>query len=199
MQSLSLIKRILQILGLCPKDSNNSNYGRFMNSAIIILFVVFLLITVEYILSHIDDINVAIYALMQFVSFSTAWTCYMSFANQKHLTFKFLINLQKIVDDYSKYLFSSSQKFWLKTIHILYVAPIVFYYFFFRLIESEHGHYGFYEESEKKSHQITKWPLIIFLAQFNGVMLLSIINIIISSLLDGEMHPEQWYLFHKMR
>lgn len=103
MEALSLIRRILVILGLCLKDSVNPNDGRVMNCTIVLLLTGFLLITLEFILSHFDETADALYAIMQFVTFFTVWTCYICFANQKHLTFEFLTNQQKIVDNYCKY------------------------------------------------------------------------------------------------
>lgn len=60
------------------------------------------------------------------------------------------------------------------------------------------GRYGFYEEAEQKSHAITKWPPIIFFTAFYGVILISFIDIIISDIVPGELHPETWYTFYKM-
>lgn len=61
-----------------------------------------------------------------------------------------------------------------------------------------HGHYGFFEEAERKSHGITKWPLIVFFGAFYGVIIISVIDIIVSDLIPGELHPENWYTFYKM-
>lgn len=102
MQSLELVRRILLILGLCLEDSSKPNQGRFTNCVIFGLLTGFLMITVDFILTNFDDRANALYAIMQFVTFSTVWTCYICFANQKHLTFEFLTNLQEIVDNYRK-------------------------------------------------------------------------------------------------
>lgn len=103
MQVLSLSHRILVILGLCIKNRQNPNYGRLINVVIFILLTCFLMITFDYILSHFDDRANALYAIMQFITFATVWTCYVSFANQKHITFEFLNEMQEIVDRYRKY------------------------------------------------------------------------------------------------
>ncbi|XP_031626815.1 odorant receptor 33c-like [Contarinia nasturtii] len=58
--------------------------------------------------------------------------------------------------------------------------------------------YDFYEEAERKSHGITKWPLLIFFGAFYGVILISVIDIIVSDLIFGDLHPENWYTFYKM-
>lgn len=63
------------------------------------------MITIEFIISHFDEDRAnALYAIMQFVTFFTVWTCYICFAKQKHLTFDFLTNMHDIVDNYSKFL-----------------------------------------------------------------------------------------------
>lgn len=102
MQVLALNRRILLAFGLCIKDSNNPHYGRFINYGIFVILACFLMITTEYISSHFDDRTDAIYALMQFVSFLSAWACYPCFANQKCQTFKVLNNIQEIANDYRK-------------------------------------------------------------------------------------------------
>lgn len=65
-------------------------------------------------------------------------------------------------------------------------------------IDRRNGKYGFYEEAEKKSHVMAKWPPIIFFGAFYGVILISWVNIIISDLIPGELHPQNWYTFYKM-
>lgn len=104
MEALALIRRLLLLLGLCLKDSNHPKSGRFINLLIVSLLTGFLGITLHFILTHFDeDRENALYAIMQFVTFFTVWTCYICFANQKHLTFEYINNLQKIVNDYCKY------------------------------------------------------------------------------------------------
>lgn len=102
MEVLALIKRILVVIGLCLKDSTNPNHGRITNCTIFGMLTGFLMITFDFILTHFDDRENALYAIMQFVTFATVWTCYICFANQKHLTFEFLTNIQDIVDNYCK-------------------------------------------------------------------------------------------------
>lgn len=103
MQALDLIRRILVVSGLCLQDSNNPTHGRLTNYVIVALLTGFLLITMEFIGSHFDDHEEALYAFMQFVTFFTVWTCYICFANQKQLTFEFLVNLQETVESYREY------------------------------------------------------------------------------------------------
>lgn len=103
METLSLIRRILVILGLCIKHSDNPTYGRGTNYIIFALLTGFLMITFEYIITHFDDRANALYAIMQFVTFATVWTCYICFANQKHLTFAFFKNIQEFVDNYREF------------------------------------------------------------------------------------------------
>lgn len=61
------------------------------------------MITLEFIWTHFDETADALFAIMQFVAFSSVLTCYICFANQKHLTFELVTNLQAIVDNYRKY------------------------------------------------------------------------------------------------
>lgn len=103
MKTLVLIRRILVVFGLCLDDSNNPHYGRFTNCVIFSLLTGFLMITFEYIYTHFDDRANALYAIMQFVTFATVWTCYICFANQKQLTYEFFENLQEITDKYRKF------------------------------------------------------------------------------------------------
>lgn len=60
------------------------------------------------------------------------------------------------------------------------------------------GRYGFYEEAQEKSNSIAKWPAIIFFGAFYGVIIISVIDIIVSDLIPGDLHPETWYTFYKM-
>lgn len=55
-----------------------------------------------------------------------------------------------------------------------------------------------YEEADRKSHVIAKWPLIIFFGAFYGVIIISVIDIIVSDLIPGDLYPENWYTFYKM-
>lgn len=103
MKILVLIRRILVVFGLCLDDSNNPHYGRFRNWVIVGLLTGFLMITFEYVCTHMDDRQNGLYAIMQFITFFTVWTCYICFANQKQLTYEFLENLQLIVDGYSEF------------------------------------------------------------------------------------------------
>lgn len=45
---------------------------------------------------------------------------------------------------------------------------------------------------------MAKWPAIVFFGAFYGVIILSVIDIIVSDLIPGELHPEDWYTFYKM-
>lgn len=45
---------------------------------------------------------------------------------------------------------------------------------------------------------MAKWPAIVFFGAFYGVIILSVIDIIVSDLIPGELHPENWYTFYKM-
>lgn len=110
MQSLALIRRILEIIGLCLKDSHNRTYGRVTNYVISLLLTGFLMITFEYILTHFDDRANGLYAVMQFITFFTVWTCYISFANQKQFTFDFVTKLQEIVENFRKCLNTTNSK-----------------------------------------------------------------------------------------
>lgn len=103
MKTLVLIRRILVVSGLCLDNSNNPHYGRFTNCVVFGLLTGFLMITFEFIYNHFEDRENALYALMQFVTFFTVWTCYICFANQKQRTYEFFENLQKIADNYRKY------------------------------------------------------------------------------------------------
>lgn len=116
MEALALVRKILVVLGLCIKDSENPTYGRSTNCIIFALLTGFLMITVDYIVTHFDDRENALYAIMQFVTFATVWTCYVCSANQKHLTFEFLNNIQEFVDNYCKFKSISGKDFELKTI-----------------------------------------------------------------------------------
>lgn len=100
MQSLALIHRFLLILGLCPKDEHHPNDGIAMNCIIVALLTGFLMITLEFIFTHLDNTEEFLYAIMQFVTFVTVWTCYICFAMQKRSTHLFFNNLQAIVNDY---------------------------------------------------------------------------------------------------
>lgn len=184
MEALVLIRKILVTLGLCIKDSNSPHYGRATNYIIFALLTGFLMITFDYIVTHFDDRENALYAIMQFVTFATVWTCYICFANQKHLTFQFLNNIQEFVENYRKF-------------QIWYKKNLIFFINIW-LAGQRKGRYGFYELAEEKSHGITKWPPIIFFAAFYGVIIISVIDIILSDLIPGELHPETWYTFYKM-
>lgn len=185
MKVLALINRILETLGLCLKDFDHPNYGRITNYSIVLSLTGMLMITIEFISTHFDNAGDTLYAIMQLVTFVTVSICYICFANQKHLTFEVIMNLQEIVDNYSKYFWRIKFK--------LYSAL-----FPFRATEKKHGKYGLYEEAERKSYGIAKWPLIIFFVNFYGVIILSVIDIIITDVLPGELHPGEWYTFYKM-
>lgn len=105
MQALSLIRRCLVIVGLCLKSKTNPHHGYILNWIIMSLLTGFLMITLEFILTHFDDHEDLLYAIMQFVTFVTVWTCYVCFAKQKSKAFRFLEELQEIVDKYCKFMF----------------------------------------------------------------------------------------------
>lgn len=72
-------------------------------------------------------------------------------------------------------------------------------YIFLAAIDRKHGTYGLYEEVERISHGIAKWPPIVFFSAFYGVIIISVVDIIVSDLLSGgELHPATWYTFYKM-
>lgn len=99
---LKLIHRCLTILGLCVEPSCNEIYASIVNYIITSFVTGFLLITVEFIFTHFDDRANALYALMQFVTFVTVWTCYICFAKKKRATFQFIGEMQRIVNRSSK-------------------------------------------------------------------------------------------------
>lgn len=102
MEVLQLIRRCLIILGLCITEEENPNYGFTTNCAIVGLLTGFLMITVDFIITHFDDRADCIYAIMQFVTFLTVWTCYICFAVQKTATFHFINEVQDAADQYRK-------------------------------------------------------------------------------------------------
>lgn len=135
MKTLVLIRRILVVCGLCLDDSSNPHYGRPTNCIIVVLLTGFLAITFEYIYTHFYDIENFLYAIMQFVTFFTVWTCYICFANQKQLVYDFFENLQKIVDGYCEFKSNSTivyifVKFNFKKIHVLFFYYPIFMEFF---------------------------------------------------------------------
>lgn len=124
MKTLKLIRQCLTVLGLCSK-SKNSSYDIFMNWTIVCLLTAFLMITFEYIVTHFDDHANVLYAIMQFVTFVTVWTCYICFAMEKSATFQFNEELQLIADDYGELINSiqsnSLGNYWtLSQIHLTY-------------------------------------------------------------------------------
>lgn len=57
----------------------------------------------------------------------------------------------------------------------------------------------FYGDAELRAHRMSKWPPLIYFASFYGVMIISSVNIIVFDLIPGDLHPDTWYTFYKMR
>lgn len=102
MQVLRLIRQTLVFLGLCL-DREHQARQLLMNGSIISLLVGFLCITMEFILTHMDDMADFMYAVMQFITFVTVTTCYVCFSLQSAQTLKFFEKLQSIVNAYGKF------------------------------------------------------------------------------------------------
>lgn len=102
MQALGLIRRFLIVLGLCIKDDDHPHDGIITNCIIMSLLTGFLMITIDFIVTHSDEVEDFLYAIMQCVTFVTVWTCYICFAQQKRSTFLFFKQFQETVDDYGE-------------------------------------------------------------------------------------------------
>lgn len=101
MQALRLIRKTLVFLGLCL-DNEHRTRQVLINGSITCLLIAFLCITMEFILTHMDDMADLMYAVMQFITFVTVTTCYGCFSLRKVQTLRFFEKLQSIVDVYRK-------------------------------------------------------------------------------------------------
>lgn len=101
MHVLRLNRDTLVFLGLCS-DHERPIQQLLMNVSIISLLIGFLGITMEFILTHTDDMADLMYAVMQFITFVTVTTCYICFSLKKIETFHFLEKLQRITNSYRK-------------------------------------------------------------------------------------------------
>lgn len=97
-QVLALIHERLKMIGLGRNEDKWRKSDLIINWLIITLLFGFLTITVEYIVTHADDLANFMYAVMQLVTFVTVWTCYICFALQKTSTSLFFTKLQAIVE-----------------------------------------------------------------------------------------------------
>lgn len=187
MQVLRLIRKILVFLGLCL-DCEHRTRQLLINGSIVTLLVGFLCITMEFILTHMDDMADFMYAVMQFITFLTVTTCYICFSLRKTETFHFFEKLQSIVNAYRKFF---------TLIYPIKSTEMYFYLFLFE--DTREKSYRFYGVAEQKAHELTKWPPIIYFASFYGVMIISLINIVVFDLIPDDLHPDTWYTFYKMR
>lgn len=101
MQALRLIRKTLVFLGLCLDDAHQTRQI-LMNGFITSLLLAFLCITMEFIVTHMDNMADLMYAVMQFITFVTVTTCYGCFSLRKVQTLFFFEKMQSIVDAYRK-------------------------------------------------------------------------------------------------
>lgn len=101
MQTLRLIRNTLVFLGLCLDDEHRARQV-LINGTITSLLIMFLCITMEFILTHMDNMADLMYAVMQFITFVTVTTCYGCFSLRKVETLFFFEKMQSIVDAFRK-------------------------------------------------------------------------------------------------
>lgn len=102
MQALRLIRETLVFLGLCLDEAHQTRQI-LINGSITSLLIAFLCITMEFILTHMDNLADLMYAVMQFITFVTVTTCYGCFSLRKVQTLIFFEKLQSIVDASRKF------------------------------------------------------------------------------------------------
>lgn len=189
MQELRLIRKLLVLLGLCL-DPEHQARQLLLNGSITGLLIGFLCITMEFILTHTDDMADLMYAVMQFITFVTVTTCYVCFSMRKVETLNFFEKVHSIVNANRKFIVFDfptlkDEHKWLQITSLLE--------------ETRDKCNPFYTKAEHRAHGMTKWPPIIYFASFYGVMVISLINIVVFDLIPGDLHPETWYTFYKMR
>lgn len=97
---LLLLRRLLGVLGLYIRSESHPHDGIVTNWIIVSLLTGFLMITFDFILTHWDELEEFLYAIMQFVTFVTVYTCYICFALEKRATFQLFEKFEIIANDY---------------------------------------------------------------------------------------------------
>lgn len=107
MEAIELNKKCLKLFGMCLSDEHASNKERkisnWINWVMLTISICTIAISIEYIVSHFDDTESILYAVMQVVANTASGGGYWTFYRKKFEVSKFVDKIESLIQ---------SRKFW---------------------------------------------------------------------------------------
>lgn len=170
--AFQLNRPILEFFGMCLNPQQTSNRSRLLSR--ITNFIMFwisictVIISLEYIVSHFDDTENILFAVMQVAANTASGGGYWAFYQNKYNVWNYIERISKLVNERCCIVDNNSIK-------------------------------ELYERAERKSIFVSKWPLILFCANYDIVLIIATIYTIIYKLIPANSDPATWYAMYKMR
>lgn len=172
MKVFQLNRRILVFFGMCLSPQQTSIKSRLLSRITnIIMFWISLctvVISLEYIVSHFDDTENILFAVMQVVANTASGGGYWAFYQNKYKVWNYIERISNLVNERCNTDNHNSMK-------------------------------DLYERAERKSIFVSKWPLIMFCANYDIVLIIATTYTIIFKLIPANTDPVTWYAMYKMR
>lgn len=182
MAPLEYNQRSLEFFGFLSINQQNirSVIVRFI---ILGVFVVMALVPSSYYLYlHVDDTETIISALTPIVAYLLVSASYVTFVSENKTAINNILELRALAEE-REYI-SQSQ------FHEIFNE-------FFTGLQTESK--TFYEQAEKYSEFVTKWPLRVLLTNYTSITIILAGWQILADWLNGDMDPSHWELVYKLR
>lgn len=189
MKMLQLIREMLRLLGVCLEcgaTRRDFYLSAFVNVLILASFFAIITSSDMYLYENLDEIGEAIFCLMQIVSFVAISGTYVSFMLKKRSIFDFFNEMQEFVDESIRE--SRALQYFQNLNSIIHVGE--------RL---NPANYRFYREAEHRSFSVTKWPILIYLAYVDFMIIGTTIFTVIFEMIPVRSEPTTWYTILRIR
>lgn len=189
MKMLELNREVLRLLGVCLERSATRRdfyLSAFVNVFILASYFAIITSSAMYLYENLDEIGDAIFCLMQIVSFVAVGGTYVSFMLKKCSIFDFFNEMQEFVDE--SMLESKALQFFQNLNPNIHLGE--------RL---NLANFRFYREAEHRSFSVTKWPILIYWAYVDFVIIGTTIFTIIFEMIPVRSEPNTWYTILRIR
>lgn len=118
MEAIALNRKFLKLFGMCLDDESASHNDRivskFVNWIMLAISICTVAISIEYIISHFQDTESILYAVMQVSANTASGGGYWTFYEKKFQVAEFFGNIEHLVEKRKIFKFTSSQISFLK-------------------------------------------------------------------------------------
>lgn len=197
MEVITLNKKFLKIFGMCLDDeyatSRERTISKCVNWTMLCISICTVGVSCQYVISQFSDTESILFAVMQIAANTASGGGYFSLFKKKYQVSKFLKRIENLVKlrMYLPFIFKliklNEKSCWskrqLKSIGI----------------RANPDSQALYEQAEANSTFVAKWPLIVFIANYDFVLIFATTYTVIFEMIPARSDPANWYAMYKMR